>query len=173
RHLVEHAHLVVKAVRVVPGEAEGERAGAQPPRALEHGGEHHAGRAVDRERRALVLGDEIGVEARLVGRHGELELVLVDLRRRALRGFDPVENSKAKFFVHPHTLRAISTTRSSLRFWSSSLTRLPTTSEPKPHCGLTANRSSGTYFAASSMRRLSSSIDSSSGTLVLTRPSTT
>ena len=42
----------------------------------------------------------------------------------------------------------------------------------KPHCGLSASRSSGTYFAASSMRRLSSFLLSSFGDLVVTRPST-
>src|SRR5205823_941895 len=40
---------------------------------------------------------------------------------------------------HPQTLRAVSTTTSSLRFWSSSVTRLPITSEAKPHCGLSAS----------------------------------
>ena len=38
--------------------------------------------------------------------------------------------------VQPHTCRAVSTTSSSLRFWSSGVIRLPTTSEAKPHCGL-------------------------------------
>src|SRR5213075_1970288 len=75
RHLVEHADLVVQPVGVVPGQAEGEAAGAQLPRALEDRREHDARGAVDRERRALVLGDEIGVEARLVGGLRELELV--------------------------------------------------------------------------------------------------
>ena len=35
--------------------------------------------------------------------------------------------------LQPHTCRAVSTTSSSLRFWSSALIRLPITSEAKPH----------------------------------------
>src|SRR6267378_149283 len=172
RELVEHADFVVEAVRVVPGQAEGERAEAQAFRALDHRREQHARRRVDRERRALVLGDEVGMEAGLVRRGGELQLVLVDLAGRQVRGLDPVEDSALQA-GHRHTCRAVSTTRSSLRFWSSSLTRLPTTSEPKPHCGLRARFASGTNLAASSIRRLSSSTGSSRATLVLTSPSTT
>src|SRR2546428_7252995 len=172
RELVEHADFVVEAVRVVPGQAEGERADAQAFRALDHRREQHARRSVDRERRALVLGEHVGVKAGAVGRGGELELVRVHLARGALRSFDPIENAELQA-SHRHTCRAVSTTRSSLRFWSSSLTRLPTTSEPKPHCGLRARFASGTNFAASSMRRLSSSTGSSRATLVLTSPSTT
>src|SRR5438445_1921308 len=172
RELVEHADFVVEAVRVVPGQAEGERAEAQALRALDHRREQHARRGVDRERRALVLGEQVGVKAGAVRRCGELELVRVHLARRALRSFDPVEYAALQA-GHRHTCRAVSTTRTSLRFWSSSLTRLPTTSEPKPHCGLRARFSSGMNLAASSMRRSSSSTGSSRATLVLTSPSTT
>src|SRR5690606_27977947 len=45
--------------------------------------------------------------------------------------------------------------------------------EEKPHCGERQSWSSGTYRDASSIRRLSSSLDSSSPVLVVTRPSTT
>src|SRR2546422_8121830 len=122
--------------------------------------------------RSLVLGEHVGVKAGAVGRGGKLELVLVHLAGRALRSLDPVENAALQA-GHRHTCRAVSTARSSLRFWSSSLTRLPTTSEPKPHCGLRARFASGTNLAALSMRRLSSSTGSSRATLVLTSPSTT
>src|SRR2546425_12375376 len=137
RELVEHADFVVEAVRVVPGQAEGERAEAQALRALDHRREQHARRRVDRERRALMLGEHVGVKAGAGRRGGELELGLVDLAPRALPRLDPVENAALQA-GHRHTCRAGSTTRSSLRFWSSSLTRLPTTSEPEPHCGLRA-----------------------------------
>ncbi|CKT54357.1 Uncharacterised protein [Mycobacterium tuberculosis] len=43
----------------------------------------------------------------------------------------------------------------------------------KPHCGDSASWSSEAYLAASSMRRLSSSLSSISPNLVVTRPSTT
>src|SRR3989441_6688069 len=89
RELVEHADFVVEAVRVVPGQAEGERAEAQALRALDHRREQHARRGVDRERRALMLGEHVGVKAGAVSRGGELELVRGDLARRALRSLDP------------------------------------------------------------------------------------
>jgi len=43
----------------------------------------------------------------------------------------------------------------------------------KPHCGDKHSWSSGTYFAASSMRRLRSLLDSMAPNFVVTRPSTT
>src|SRR5207302_8766520 len=73
-----------------------------------------------------------------------------------------------------HTSRTTSMTSSSLRLVSSCVTVWP---EPppleKPHCGERPRRSSGTYIAASSMRRLRASLLSSCGVLVDTRPSTT
>src|SRR5712671_5622065 len=73
-----------------------------------------------------------------------------------------------------HTSRTTSITSSSLRRVSSCVTVWP---EPppleKPHCGERPSRSSGTYFAASSMRRLRASLLSSWGVLVDTRPRTT
>src|SRR5437764_1646755 len=70
-----------------------------------------------------------------------------------------------------HTSRTMSMTSSSLRRVSSWVTVWP---EPppleKPHCGERPRRSSGTYFAASSMRRLRASLLSSCGVLVETRP---
>src|SRR2546426_1529489 len=172
RELVEHADFVVEAVRVMPGQAEDERTQAQAFRALDHRREQHARRGVDRERRALVLGEHVGVKAGAVGRGCKLELVLVHLAGRALRSLDPVENAALQA-GHPPTCPAGLTPRPSFRLRSASLTRLPTTSEPKPHCGLRASFASGTNLAASSMRRLSSSTGSSRATLVLTSPSTT
>src|SRR6266545_1512074 len=73
----------------------------------------------------------------------------------------------------PHTSSATCTTSSSFLRWSSAVMRLPKCVLANPHCGERHRFSSGTNFAAASMRRLSSSLDSSSGFLVLTRPSTT
>src|SRR5205807_4253962 len=75
--------------------------------------------------------------------------------------------------AHPHTSRATSTMRRSLAFSSSMVSALPSTVDEKPHCGLRHNCSSGTYLAASSMRRFNSSLLSSAARLVVTRPSTT
>ena len=54
------------------------------------------------------------------------------------------------------------TTSSSFARCSSTVSSLPSTVEEKPHCGDRHSCSSGTNFAASSMRRLSSSASSSS-----------
>src|ERR1700731_2121707 len=61
----------------------------------------------------------------------------------------------------PHTSRATSMTRRNLAFSSSIESALPSTVEEKPHCGLRHSCSSGTYLAASSIRRFSSSFVSS------------
>ncbi len=57
----------------------------------------------------------------------------------------------------PQTLRATPATSRSFAHCSSSVSRLPSAIEANPHCGLSASRSSGTTFAASSRRRASAS----------------
>ena len=73
----------------------------------------------------------------------------------------------------PHTSSAISTIMRSFAHCSSSARILPSSLEAKPHCGDRQSWSSGTNFAASSMRRLISSLDSSVPVFEVTRPSTT
>src|SRR5262245_28068759 len=74
--------------------------------------------------------------------------------------------------AEPHTSRAVSTTRRSLVSSPSSSMVLPPMPLENPHCGLSASCSSGACLLASSMRRLSSSFDSSLPLLVVTRPRT-
>src|ERR1700689_3257851 len=74
--------------------------------------------------------------------------------------------------AQPHTSLAVSTISRSLAACSSGVSTLPSTVEEKPHWGDRHSWSSGTYLAASSIRRLSASLDSSSPRLVVTRPST-
>src|SRR4051794_31456458 len=73
----------------------------------------------------------------------------------------------------PQTSRATSTMSASFAFCSSIVSAFPSTVDEKPHCGLRQSCSSGTYRAASSMRRFNSSLASNAGRLVVTRPSTT
>src|SRR2546422_5128814 len=73
----------------------------------------------------------------------------------------------------PQTSRATDTQSASLAFCASIVSSLPSTVDEKPHCGLTASWSMAMYFAASSSRRLRSSVFSSAPTLLVTRPSTT
>src|SRR5215510_1903542 len=76
------------------------------------------------------------------------------------------------YHAEPQTSRAVSTTRRSLSISPATSIAFPPMPLENPHCGLNASCSSGTYLLASSMRRLSSSLDSSLPLLVVTRPST-
>src|SRR5262249_45407373 len=69
--------------------------------------------------------------------------------------------------------RAASTRSRSFARWSASVSGLRPALLAKPHCGLTASRSSSICFAVSSMRRRKLSTDSSAGVLLLMIPSTT
>ena len=62
-HLVEHADLVDQAQRVIEVDRVDQRPEAQRLGALRDGGEEHAGRGRHAERRRVVLGQVIGVEA--------------------------------------------------------------------------------------------------------------
>src|SRR6185437_4553977 len=73
----------------------------------------------------------------------------------------------------PHTSSASSTIIRSFAHCSPSASTLPSSVEANPHCGDRQIWSSGTYFDASSMRRLSSSLLSSVPLFEVTRPSTT
>src|SRR5580692_11183447 len=70
----------------------------------------------------------------------------------------------------PHTSRAISAIIRSFAHSSSSASVLPSSVEAKPHCGDRQSWSMSMNFAASSIRRLSSSFFSSVPVLVVTRP---
>src|ERR1700733_1416014 len=73
----------------------------------------------------------------------------------------------------PQISPAVSTIRRSLASCWSAVRALPSDVEEKPHWPDRHSWSRGTYLAASSTRRLRSSLDSSSGRLVVTRPRTT
>ena len=66
----------------------------------------------------------------------------------------------ARSETQPQIRRAVSATSLSLAHCCSSVMRLPSAVEAKPHCGLSARFSSGTNRAASSMRRARLSADS-------------
>lgn len=83
--------------------------------------------------------------------------LVIDLQGRSVFPSFPRRGTPYPASFPPQTLRAVSTTSSSFRHWSSVESRLPAATEAKPHCGLSARFSSGTYRAASSMRRRNSS----------------
>src|SRR4051812_41770959 len=95
-------------------------------------------------------------------------------RRRAQQAADMI-GAKRWFGSHhqPHTSLAVSTIIRSLAHCCSSASTLPSSVEAKPHCGERQNCSKGANFAASSMRRLMSSLRSRVPLLEVTRPSTT
>ena len=63
-HLVEHADLVDQAQRMIEVHGVDQRPEAQRLGALRHGGQEDAGRGRHAERRRVMLGQVIGVEAR-------------------------------------------------------------------------------------------------------------
>ena len=63
-HLVEHADLFGQAQRMIEAERIDQRTEAERGGALGDGGEEEAGRGRDAERRAVMFGHVIGVEAR-------------------------------------------------------------------------------------------------------------
>src|SRR4051794_13333608 len=87
-------------------------------------------------------------------------------------GKGPGEGVDAALLQPPQSSRATSTMSASFAFCSSIVSALPSTVDEKPHCPLRQSCSSGTYLVASSMRRLSASLLSRSGRLVVTSPST-
>ena len=62
-HLVEHAYLLDQAQRRIQGQAIDRRPEAQALRPLRNGGEEHARRRRHAERRAVMLGQVVGVES--------------------------------------------------------------------------------------------------------------
>src|SRR6516165_6779102 len=91
-------------------------------------------------------------------RRGSINRYFVD----AEFGVDPIagdQGTPVRMGVgsYVHICRAISHTLSSLRLSSLMERTFPTMEEAKPHCGLSANRSSGTKRVACIMQRMRSS----------------
>src|SRR5215469_5546041 len=83
------------------------------------------------------------------------------IRRISVRGALLAFNLTAYFAdwsVSPQIVRAVVATSRSLSFWSSTDIRLPEIEEAKPHCGLSASRSSGTSRPASQTRPLNDAL---------------
>ena len=90
---------------------------------------------------------------------------------RALGAFFADKSGKTAHY--PQTSSAISFTRDSFAHCCASVSLLPISQLAKPHWGLRHRRSRGIYLAASWMRAITAALSSSSGRLVVTRPSTT
>src|SRR5579864_5534525 len=94
-------------------------------------------------------------------------------RRRAQQAADMVGAERRLGAFHwPQTSSATSTIILSFAHCSSSARILPSSVEAKPHCGDRQSWSTGTYFAASSIRRLTASLASSFPIFDETSPST-
>jgi hypothetical protein len=81
-HLVEHADLLDQPQRVVERQEIDQRPEPEPLRALRHGSHEQAGRGGEAQRRAVVLGQMIGVEAVPVVGLGQPHAVLDLLAER-------------------------------------------------------------------------------------------
>jgi len=79
-HLVEHADFLENAQRMAQGQDVDQRPEAQPLGALGNRRQQHAGHTGHAERRRVMLGDMIGVEAAAVVDLGKLEPALIELR---------------------------------------------------------------------------------------------
>jgi hypothetical protein len=145
-----------------------------------------------------VLGELFGVNPATISTAQRHIKPLLDQRKHAIDRAETtlttLEHLRGRAWHHPHTRHetsalirdnshqrldhrqtsdATSTMRASLAFCSSTVRALPSTVEEKPHWGDRQSWSSGTYLAASSMRRLSASASSNTPLLVVTSPSTT
>ena len=92
---VQHADLLGEPHRVVQRERVDERAEAQPRRALRDGRQEHARRRRQAERRPVVLGEVVRMEARPVVGLGQHETVLVLAPEVGDRAVHVVEDAEA------------------------------------------------------------------------------
>jgi hypothetical protein len=92
REMVEHAHLLDEPQRVVEGEAVHAGPEADAPRALAGGGEEDAGDGRQTERRRVVLGEVVRVEAGGVVLLEQAQPALVVLVHRHVAPVEMVED---------------------------------------------------------------------------------
>jgi hypothetical protein len=91
-HLVQHADLIDQPQRMIQRQRVDQRAEAQALRALRDGGQIHAGRGCQAQRRRVMLGHVIAVEAGLV----------VGLDQRQAIGIETIERAGAAIHVVKH-----------------------------------------------------------------------
>ena len=98
-HLIEHADFLNQPQRMIERHREHHRAEAQPPGALRQRGKKHVRRWRHAERRRMVLGEVIGVEAGSIVGLGDLQAVFIKIRQRWAGAVEVIENSKFHFEV--------------------------------------------------------------------------
>ena len=104
--VVEHADLLDEPQRVIQRQAVDERAEAQRRRALGRGGEEDARRRPVPERRAVVLGQVVGVEAGLLVALDEREALLELPADREAALVDVIEDPELHVLASRHRLAA-------------------------------------------------------------------
>ncbi len=113
--LVEHADFLRQAQRVIQGERVDQRAEAQPFGALRDRRQEHAGRGRHAERRSVMLGQVIGVEAGRIVELDQLEPRLVIRVERDVVAVEMVENAEfhacSPMMAHPTCHRFPSASR--------------------------------------------------------------
>ena len=101
-HVIEHADFFEHPQRMVRGQRINEGTEAQPPGALPDCRQEHAGRWRHAERREVMLGDMVGVEAEAVESFDHLQPLLVIIAQRQVVAVEVIEN--AEFQAHYGTI---------------------------------------------------------------------
>ena len=104
-HVIEHADFLQHPQRVMDRQRIDEGAEAQPLGALRDRREEHAGRGRHAERREVMLGDVIGVEARAVEGFDHLQPLLVVVAQRQVVAVEVIED--AEFQAHAGCVHSI------------------------------------------------------------------
>jgi hypothetical protein len=94
REMVQHAHLLDQPERIVEGQAVDARPEADAARALRRGGEEDAGHGREAERRRVMLGEVIRIEARRVVLLEQPQAALVVLGHGHVTPVEMVEDSQ-------------------------------------------------------------------------------
>ncbi len=98
-HVVEHADLFVEPERVIEHQGIDQRPEPQAPGLLGHRGQEHAGRRRHAQRRGVVFGQMVHVEAGLIIGCDQLEAVGVLLGRRDARAVHMIENAEFHMLI--------------------------------------------------------------------------
>src|SRR5262249_53645092 len=157
---------------VIPGRGAVDPAGpaADDQRHLTLEGQQRASR---RPGHWIIAGRQRGRRLEEVRRPGRYRAALERAAPVAHVNRDDLRGRGIQHYGAPQTSSAVSTTRRSLAICSSRDSELPSSVEEKPHCGDRHSWSMSTNLLASSIRRLMSSLTSSSPFLLVTKPRTT
>src|SRR5713226_8652357 len=97
--LIEHANFLDQAERMVERHRPNQRPETKPLRPLRDGGEEDARRGSHSQRRRMMLGEMIGVEAGAIIGLRYAQAVLVVIRERPARAVEMIEDTEFHFYL--------------------------------------------------------------------------